>query len=158
MMTEKAYPMTAQGKEKLEKELNELKSVKRKEVVERIKIARGFGDLSENSEYESAKDEQAFIEGRISTVENMLQNAQIIDSSNSKEGIVTLGRSVIFKELPDGIEEEYTIVGKAEADPFSGKISNESPIARALLGKSEGDKVQIETPGGQMSVEITKVF
>ncbi|MDZ7834153.1 MAG: transcription elongation factor GreA [Alkalibacterium sp.] len=157
-MTEKVYPMTAQGKEKLENELNELKSVKRKEVVERIKIARGFGDLSENSEYESAKDEQAFIEGRISTVENMLQNAQIIDSSNSKEGEVTLGRSVIFKELPDGIEEEYTIVGKAEADPFSGKISNESPIAQALIGKSVGDKVQIETPGGTMSVEIIKVF
>jgi len=158
MMTEKVYPMTAQGKEKLENELNELKSVKRKEVVERIKIARGFGDLSENSEYESAKDEQAFIEGRISTVENMLQNAQIIDSSNSKEGEVTLGRSVIFKELPDGIEEEYTIVGKAEADPFSGKISNESPIAQALIGKSVGDKVQIETPGGTMSVEVIKVF
>ncbi|OJF95711.1 transcription elongation factor GreA [Alkalibacterium sp. 20] len=158
MMTEKAYPMTAQGKENLEKELNELKSVKRKEVVERIKIARGFGDLSENSEYESAKDEQAFIEGRISTVENMLQNAEIIDSSNSKEGVVTLGRSVIFKELPDGIEEEYTIVGKAEADPFSGKISNESPIADAILGKCVGDKVQIETPGGTMSVEVTKVF
>ncbi|WP_034302594.1 transcription elongation factor GreA [Alkalibacterium sp. AK22] len=157
-MTEKVYPMTLEGKEKLEKELNELKSVKRKEVVERIKIARGFGDLSENSEYESAKDEQAFIEGRISTVENMLQNAQIIDSSNSKEGEVTLGRSVIFKELPDGIEEEYTIVGKAEADPFSGKISNESPIAQALLGKSIGDKVHIDTPGGSMEVEITNVF
>lgn len=157
MMTEKVFPMTAQGKEKLENELNELKTVKRKEVVERIKIARGFGDLSENSEYESAKDEQAFIEGRISTLENMLQNAELIDSSNSKEGEVTLGRSVIFKELPDGIEEEYTIVGKAEADPFSGKISNESPIAQALLGKKVGDKVQIETPGGTMSVEITKV-
>ncbi|WP_091486166.1 transcription elongation factor GreA [Alkalibacterium putridalgicola] len=156
-MTEKVYPMTAQGKEKLENELNELKSVKRKEVVERIKIARGFGDLSENSEYESAKDEQAFIEGRISTLENMLQNAEIIDSSNSKEGEVTLGRSVMFKELPDGIEEEYTIVGKAEADPFSGKISNESPIAQALLGKKVGDKVDIQTPGGTMSVEITKV-
>ncbi len=158
MMTEKVYPMTLEGKEKLENELNELKVVKRKEVVERIKIARGFGDLSENSEYESAKDEQAFIEGRISTIENMLQNAQIIDSSNSKEGEVTLGRSVIFKELPDGIEEEYTIVGKAEADPFSGKISNESPIAQALLGKTVGDKVQINTPGGTMEVEITNVF
>lgn len=158
MMTEKVYPMTLEGKEKLENELNELKTVKRKEVVERIKIARGFGDLSENSEYESAKDEQAFIEGRISTIENMLQNAQIIDSSNSKEGEVTLGRSVIFKELPDGIEEEYTIVGKAEADPFSGKISNESPIAQALLGKTIGDKVQINTPGGTMEVEITNVF
>ncbi|WP_146924348.1 transcription elongation factor GreA [Alkalibacterium kapii] len=156
-MTEKVYPMTIQGKEKLENELKELKTVKRKEVVERIKIARGFGDLSENSEYESAKDEQAFIEGRISTLENMLQNAEIIDSSKSKEGEVTLGRTVIFKELPDGILEEYAIVGKAEADPFSGKISNESPIAQALLGKKVGDKVDIETPGGTMSVEITKV-
>lgn len=157
MMAEKTYPMTHEGKEKLEKELDELKTVKRKEVVERIKIARGFGDLSENSEYESAKDEQAFIEGRISTIENMLQNAEIIDSSNSKEGEVTLGRSVMFKELPDGIEEEYTIVGKAEADPFSGKISNESPIAQALLGKKVGEKVSIDTPGGAMKVEITKV-
>lgn len=157
MMAEKTYPMTQEGKEKLENELEELKTVKRKEVVERIKIARGFGDLSENSEYESAKDEQAFIEGRISTIENMLQNAEIIDSSNSKEGEVTLGRSVIFKELPDGIEEEYTIVGKAEADPFSGKISNESPIAQALLGKAVGEKVTIDTPGGNMEVEITKV-
>ncbi|MCC5895042.1 MAG: transcription elongation factor GreA [Alkalibacterium sp.] len=158
MMTEKVYPMTLEGKEKLENELKHLKSVKRKEVVERIKIARGFGDLSENSEYESAKDEQAFIEGRISTIENMLQNAQLIDSSNSKEGEVTLGRSVIFKELPDGIEEEYTIVGKAEADPFSGKISNESPIAKAILGKQIGDKVHINTPGGTMEVEVTNVF
>lgn len=158
MMTEKVFPMTAEGKEKLENELKELKTVKRKEVVERIKIARGFGDLSENSEYESAKDEQAFIEGRIHTIENMLQNAQIIDNSNSKEGEVSLGRSVIFKELPDGLEEEYTIVGKAEADPFSGKISNESPIAEALIGKAVGDTVQIDTPGGTMEVEITKVY
>ncbi|API89204.1 transcription elongation factor GreA [Marinilactibacillus sp. 15R] len=157
-MTEKVYPMTLEGKEKLENELNELKSVKRKEVVERIKIARGFGDLSENSEYESAKDEQAFIEGRISTVENMLQNAEIIDNSKAKADEVSLGRSVTFKELPDGIDEEYTIVGKAEADPFSGKISNESPIAQALLGKKVGEKVSIETPGGSMEVEITKVF
>ncbi|GEL66134.1 transcription elongation factor GreA [Marinilactibacillus psychrotolerans] len=157
-MTEKVYPMTLEGKEKLENELNELKSVKRKEVVERIKIARGFGDLSENSEYESAKDEQAFIEGRISTVENMLQNAEIIDNSKAKTDEVSLGRSVTFKELPDGIDEEYTIVGKAEADPFSGKISNESPIAQALLGKKVGEIVSIETPGGSMEVEITKVF
>lgn len=156
-MTEKVFPMTEEGKEKLEKELDELKTVKRKEVVERIKIARGFGDLSENSEYESAKDEQAFIEGRISTVENMLQNAQMIDSSKPTNGEVSLGRSVIFKELPDGIEEEYTIVGKAEADPFSGKISNESPIAQALLGKKAGEKVSINTPGGSMNVEIKKV-
>ncbi len=158
VMTEKVYPMTLEGKENLEKELEELKTVKRKEVVERIKIARGFGDLSENSEYESAKDEQAFIEGRISTVENMLANAEIIDNSKAKTDEVSLGRSVIFKELPDGIDEEYTIVGKAEADPFSGKISNESPIAQALLGKKVGEKVEISTPGGSMTVQITKVF
>ncbi|MEC6747564.1 transcription elongation factor GreA [Marinilactibacillus sp. XAAS-LB27] len=157
-MTEKVYPMTLEGKENLENELEELKTVKRKEVVERIKIARGFGDLSENSEYESAKDEQAFIEGRISTVEHMLANAEIIDNSKSKTDEVSLGRSVIFKELPNGIDEEYTIVGKAEADPFSGKISNESPIAQALLGKKVGEKVEISTPGGSMTVEITKVF
>ncbi|WP_225744276.1 transcription elongation factor GreA [Marinilactibacillus sp. Marseille-P9653] len=157
-MTEKVYPMTLEGKENLENELEELKTVKRKEVVERIKIARGFGDLSENSEYESAKDEQAFIEGRISTVEHMLTNAEIIDNSKSKTDEVSLGRSVIFKELPNGIDEEYTIVGKAEADPFSGKISNESPIAQALLGKKVGEKVEISTPGGSMTVEITKVF
>lgn len=157
-MTEKVYPMTLEGKENLENELEELKIVKRKEVVERIKIARGFGDLSENSEYESAKDEQAFIEGRISTVEHMLANAEIIDNSKSKTDEVSLGRSVIFKELPNGIDEEYTIVGKAEADPFSGKISNESPIAQALLGKKVGEKVEISTPGGSMTVEITKVF
>ena len=157
MVTEKVYPMTIQGKEKLEKELTELKSVKRKEVVERIKIARGFGDLSENSEYESAKDEQAFIEGRITHLKICFRMQKSLTVPNQKKGEVTLGRTVIFKELPDGILEEYTIVGKAEADPFSGKISNESPIAQALLNKKVGDKVDIETPGGKMQVEITKV-
>lgn len=158
MMTEeKVYPMTEEGKEKIEQELEELKTVKRKEVVERIKVARSFGDLSENSEYESAKDEQAFIEGRISTLQHMLQNVEIIDSSKTKEGVVALGRTVKFKELPDRIEEEYIIVGKAESDPFEGKISNESPIAEALMGKKVGDKVSIETPGGAMDVEITAV-
>lgn len=158
MMEEKVYPMTVEGKEKLESELEELISVKRKEVIERIKIARGFGDLSENSEYESAKDEQAFIEGRINNLQHMLQNVEIIDDSNVNNDEVALGRSVVFKELPAGAEEEYTIVGKVESDPFSGKISNESPIAQALIGKKVGDKVSIDTPGGAMDVEITKVY
>jgi len=157
-MEEKVYPMTVEGKEKLESELEELKTVKRKEVIERIKIARGFGDLSENSEYESAKDEQAFIEGRINNLQNMLQNVEIIDDSDVESGEVALGRSVVFKELPDGDEEEYTIVGKAESDPFEGKISNESPIAQALISKKVGDQVTIDTPGGAMEVEITKVY
>ena len=138
-------------------ELNELKTTKRKEVVERIKVARGFGDLTENSEYESAREEQAFIEGRIQKIDNMLQNAEIINLSDLNEGEIALGRTVIFKELPDGYEEEYTIVGAAEADPFSGKISNESPIAKALIGRIVGDKVTIETPGGEMNVEILNV-
>ncbi|EIQ2183300.1 transcription elongation factor GreA, partial [Listeria monocytogenes] len=133
MATEKVFPMTLDGKAKLENELQELKTVKRKEVVERIKIARSFGDLSENSEYDSAKDEQAFVEGRITTIENMIRNAQIIDAAEAHNGLVTLGNTVTFIELPDGEEETYTIVGSAEADPFEGKISNDSPIAKGLL-------------------------
>lgn len=157
MSEEKVFPMTIEGKEKLEAELEELKTVKRKEVVERIKIARGFGDLSENSEYESAKEEQAFIEGRINTLQHMLQNVEIIEKNENGDGRVTLGSTVRFKELPDGIEEEYIIVGKAESDPFEGKISNESPIAQALMNKKVGDAVEIETPGGSMNVEIIEV-
>lgn len=156
-MADKVYPMTIEGKEKLERELEELKTVKRKEIVERIKIARSFGDLSENSEYESAKDEQAFVEGRITTLENMIRLAQIIDNSASDKDEVSIGKTVTFKELPEGDEEEYTIVGSAEADPFSGKISNDSPIAKAIIGKRLNDVVTISTPGGDMEVIVTKV-
>lgn len=156
-MVEKVYPMTLEGKEKLENELEELKTVKRKEIVERIKIARSFGDLSENSEYESAKDEQAFVEGRITTLENMIRLSEIIDNKNTDKDEVSLGRTVKFIELPDGEEEEYTIVGSAEADPFSGKISNDSPIAKAIIGKRIDDEVVISTPGGDMQVKIISV-
>nr|WP_276309134.1 transcription elongation factor GreA [Vagococcus vulneris] len=154
---EKTYPMTLDGKIKLEQELEDLIMKKRPEIVERIKIARSFGDLSENSEYESAKDEQAFVEGRITTIENMIRFAQIIDNGNVAKDEVALGRSVTFIELPDGEEEEYTIVGSAEADPFSGKISNDSPIAQALIGKKLGEEVIIATPGGNMAVKIKKI-
>ncbi len=140
MSTEKVFPMTAEGKEKLEKELENLKTVKRKEVVERIKIARSFGDLSENSEYDAAKDEQAFVEGRISTLENMIRNAKIIQEDDMNSDTVQLGKKVTFVELPDGDKETYTIVGSAEADPFEGKISNDSPIAKSLLGHKVGAK------------------
>ncbi len=156
-MVEKVFPMTLEGKQKLEQELEHLKTVKRKEVVERIKIARSFGDLSENSEYDSAKDEQAFVEGRITTIENMIRNAKIIEEDVNSAGKVSLGKSVTFIELPDGEEETYTIVGSAEADPFEGKISNDSPIAKSLLGKNVGDRVTVQTPGGEMLVEITKI-
>jgi transcription elongation factor GreA len=157
MANEKEYPMTKEGKEKLEQELEYLKTVKRKEVVERIKIARGFGDLSENSEYDAAKDEQAFVEARIQTLENMIRNAKIIEEDTENPDVVSLGKSVTFIELPDGEEETYTIVGSAEADPFEGKISNDSPIAKSLLGKRVGEEVTVQTPGGEMLVKIVAV-
>ena len=156
-MVEKVYPMTLEGKAKLEQELEELKTVKRKEIVERIKIARSFGDLSENSEYESAKDEQAFVEGRITTLENMIRFAEIIDNNGADENEVSIGRTITFIELPDGEEEVYTIVGSAEADPMAGKISNDSPIAKALIGRKLNEEVTIATPGGDMHVKITKI-
>lgn len=152
----KVFPMTEEGKRKLEEELEHLKTVKRKEVVERIKIARSFGDLSENSEYDSAKEEQAFVEGRITTLDNMIRNAKIIEDEGNSN-IVSLGKTVTFVELPDGEEESYTIVGSAEADPFEGKISNDSPIAKSLLGKQVDDKVTVQTPGGEMFVQIVKI-
>lgn len=157
IMVEKVYPMTEEGKVKLELELEELKTVKRGEIIERIKIARSFGDLSENSEYESAKDEQAFVEGRITTLETMIRFAEIIDNNNVNQDEVALGKTITFIELPDGDEEEYIIVGSAEADPLAGKISNDSPIARALIGKKLNDEVTISTPGGDMSVKIVGV-
>ena len=156
MISEKKFHMTQAGKEKLEQELEHFKTVRRKEVVERIKIARSFGDLSENSEYDAAKDEQAFVEGRITTLENMIRNAEIIEESDGGSE-VTIGRTVTFIELPDGEKESYTIVGSAEADPFEGKISNESPIAKGLLGKSIDDEVMIQTPAGDMLVKIIAV-
>lgn len=157
MITEKKFPMTAAGKQKLEEELHQLKTIKRKEVVERIKIARGFGDLSENSEYDSAKEEQAFIEGKISTLEGMIRNSVIINESDANTDEVQIGNTVTFKELPDGDEETYTIVGSAEANPIEGLISNDSPIAKGLIGRTKGDKVKINTPGGEMSVTILEI-
>ena len=157
MALDKIFPMTEQGKQKLEQELNQLITVKRKEVVERIKIARSFGDLSENSEYDSAKEEQAFVEGRITTLENMIRNAKIIEDTGENTNTVILGKSVTFIELPDGEEETYTIVGSAEADPFEGKISNDSPIAKSLIGKQVDDEVTVQTPGGEMYVRITSI-
>lgn len=156
MTKEKSFYMTEEGKQKLEDELHTLKTVKRKEVVERIKIARDFGDLSENSEYDSAKEEQAFVESRIAQVEKMIRNSVIIESNND-ENTVGLGKKVTFIELPDGEEETYTIVGSAEADPFEGKISNDSPIAKSLIGKEKDAEVMVPTPGGDIKVRIINV-
>ncbi|GIO21839.1 transcription elongation factor GreA [Oceanobacillus sp. J11TS1] len=157
MAAEKSFYMTQEGKNKLEEELHYLKTDRRQEVVERIKVARDFGDLSENSEYDAAKDEQAFVEQRITQVENMIRNAVIIESDNQNPNVVALGKSVTFVELPDGDEETYTIVGSAEADPFEGKISNDSPMAKSLLGQEIGQEVTVATPAGDIEVKITNV-
>ncbi|MFD1413957.1 transcription elongation factor GreA [Oceanobacillus jeddahense] len=157
MAAEKSFYMTQEGKDKLEEELHYLKTDRRQEVVERIKVARDFGDLSENSEYDAAKDEQAFVEQRITQVENMIRNAVIIENDNENPDVVALGKSVTFVELPDGDEETYTIVGSAEADPFEGKISNDSPMAKSLLGQEIGKEVSVSTPAGDIEVRITNV-
>ena len=156
MAEEKTFPMTLEGKEKLEVELEELRTTKRAEIIERIKIARSFGDLSENSEYEAAKNEQSMLEGRIKEVENMLNHAEIIDNGSIAADEVAIGETVVFQE-DDDEPETYQIVGAAEADPFAGKISNESPIAQSLVGHKVGETVSVETPGGEMQVKIIEV-
>lgn len=155
-MAEKSYPMTAEGKKQLEEELENLKKVKRPEVINRIKIARGFGDLSENSEYSSAKDEQSVVESRISQVTEMIQYANVVDTDDVAHDEVSVGKKVTVQE-DDDEPEVYTIVGSAESDPDNGKISNNSPIAKALIGKRVGDDVTVETPAGSYTLTIKAV-
>lgn len=149
--------MTEKGKENIEKELVYLKTSKRGEVVERIKHARTFCDFSEGSEFDEAIKEQASLEKRILQLEDMIQNAKVIITENEQIDIVRLGTSVTFIEAPDGEEETYTIVGVAEADPLSGKVSNESPIAKSLLGKKVNDRVVVQVPGGEIEVKIVRI-
>ena len=156
-MPEKSYPMTAEGKEKLQAELKNLKLVKRPEVIERIKVARSFGDLSENSEYDAAKDEQSHVEDRIAQVEDMLKYAQVVDADSVDPNEVSVGKTVTYTEVGTDDAETYTIVGSDESDPLNGKISNDSPIAQALLGRKKGETVSITTPGGQFDVVINNV-
>ena len=156
-MPEKSYPMTAEGKEKLQAELKNLKLVKRPEVIQRIKVARSFGDLSENSEYDAAKDEQSHVEDRIAQVEDMLKYAQVVDADSVDPNEVSVGKTVTYTEVGTDDPDNYTIVGSDESDPLNGKISNDSPIAQALLGKKKGETVSITTPGGQFDVVINKV-
>lgn len=158
MSEEKTYPMTTEGRDKLQAELDDLIANQRPEITKRIQIARSYGDLSENSEYQSAKDEQAFVEGRIQTIKKMLENVEIIDSNATAEDEVSLGKTVTFKELPDEEPETYTIVGSVEADPLAGKISNESPMATALIGKNVNDTVAVPLPNGiNINVQILEV-
>ncbi|MCX7885480.1 MAG: transcription elongation factor GreA [Caloramator sp.] len=155
--TSKQVILTYEGVKKIEQELEYLKTVKRKEVTQKIKTALSFGDLSENSEYDEAKNEQAFVEGRIATLENMLKNAKVIDEDDIKTDIVSIGTTVKVKDLEFQDELEFTIVGSAEADPASMKISNEAPIGKGLLGKKVGDKVVIQVPDGVTTFEILEI-
>ncbi|MGZ4032776.1 MAG: transcription elongation factor GreA [Tumebacillaceae bacterium] len=156
-MPEKEVLLTKNGLEKLEEELHQLKTTKRREVAERIKIAISYGDISENSEYEDAKNEQAFIEGRIITLEKMLRSARIIKEDDVHEGIIGVGSTVVIKDLEFGDTMEYMIVGSAEADPTENKISNESPVGRALLGRAIGDKIEVQVPVGLIEYEILEI-
>ncbi|ADD03274.1 GreA/GreB family elongation factor [Thermoanaerobacter mathranii subsp. mathranii str. A3] len=149
--------LTYEGLKKLEEELEYLKTVKRAEVAEKIKQARAFGDLSENSEYDEAKNEQAFIEGRIATLEAMLKNAKVIDEEDIKLDQVSIGCTVKVYDESYNEEVEYTIVGSAEADPMNNKISDESPIGKALLGKKVGDVVSVEVPAGIINLKILEI-
>lgn len=155
MKKEKEIYLTSEGFLKLEEELDHLKKVERPDVITAIKEARALGDLSENAEYSSARERQGKLEARIKEIEYTLEHATIIETSN--DGKVCVGSVVTVKYEEDDEEEEYTIVGTNEADPFENKISNESPIAQAVIGKKVGDKVSVESPNGSFSIEIMKV-
>lgn len=144
---EKEIVMTYAGLRALEDELEQLKTVKRKEVAEKIKVARGYGDLSENSEYDEAKNEQGLVEGRIALLEKMLKHARVVTEDELSTDHISVGSHVRIKD-EDGDEGEYDITGSTEADPVNGKISDESPIGAALIGHSVGDKVDITLPSG----------
>lgn len=148
MATNKEVVLTYEGLQKLEQELENLKTVKRREVAERIKQALSFGDISENSEYDEAKNEQAYIEGRIFQLENMLKNAKVIDEEDIQTDVVSIGSKVKVLDMEFDEEVEYYIVGSTEADPSQYKISNESPVGKALIGGKIGDIVEVTVPDG----------
>ncbi len=156
-MAEKKVVLTYEGLKKREEELEELKTVRRKEVAEKIKEARGQGDLSENAEYDAAKEEQGEIEARIALLEKMLRNAEVIDDEEVSSDIISVGSRVKVYDNEFEEEVEYTIVGSAEADPMENKISNESPVGMGLLGHKIGDNVVIETPDGEISFKVLDI-
>ncbi|MCM8901934.1 transcription elongation factor GreA [Caldicoprobacter algeriensis] len=149
--------LTQEGVAKLEEELRYLKTVKRKEVAERIKQAIAFGDLSENSEYDEAKNEQAFIEGRIVTLENLLRNAKVIDDEDISTDVVSIGVTVKLLDVETNDVVEYTIVGSTEANPAENRISNKSPVGKALLGKPVGAVVDVHVPDGVIKFKILEI-
>lgn len=156
-MSEKEVFLTAEGLEKLEEELDLLKAVKRREIAGRIKVALDFGDISENSEYDQAKNEQAQLEERIAKLEMMLRNASVIDEDDISTDVVGIGSKVLVKDIEYDEEMEFTIVGSAEADPYEGRISNESPVGSALLGNKVKDIVDVMVLDNIIKYEILTI-
>ena len=156
-MTKKEVILTYEGLKKLENELEILKTVKRRDIAERIKQALTFGDISENSEYDEAKNEQAQIEAKIVQVENMLKNARVIDEDDVDTNVVSLGCKVTVYDEEFDENIEYYIVGSMEADPLKFKISNESPVGAALVGKKAGETVIVDVPAGKIKLKIVKI-
>ena len=154
-MEDKPVLLTKEGLQALEEELEQLVSVRRADVAERIRQARDFGDIAENAEYTEAKNEQSLVEGRIQTLEAMVRNAVMIEAENREQGVAAAGAEV--KVSSEEGEETYSIVGAAEADPLNGRISNESPLGRALLGHKAGDEVEWTSPIGTSRVKILSV-
>lgn len=155
-MAEKVM-LTEEGYKKLENELDYLKNEKRREVAKRIKVAREFGDISENSEYDDAKNEQAFVEGRIQEIKNMLSDAHVVKDEEVTDKQVNLGTKVMLHDLDSDEKISYTLVGSAEADPLNHRISNESPIGKAILGHVIGDQVKVDIPAGEVNYEIISI-
>ncbi len=157
MEDKKEILLTQEGYQKLEDEVELLKTVRRREVADRIKVAISFGDISENAEYDEAKNEQAQMEERILKLENMIRNAVIIDESKIDINVVTIGSIVKLNDMEFDEEVEYTIVGSAEADPYEGRISNESPVGRALLDTTVGQVVDVHVPDGVVKFKILEI-
>lgn len=156
-MDNKQVKLTEDGLKQLEEELEYLKTKKRKEVSEKIKVALGFGDLSENSEYDEAKNEQAQVEARIVSVENMLKNAIVIDESERDTSKVELGTTVTIHDIEFDEDITYKIVGSTEADPDEGRLSDESPLGKSLMGKAEGEMIDVDAPAGVIQYKILKI-
>ena len=146
--------VTREGLEKMQKELDELRSTKRAEIAQRLKAAIAMGDLSENSEYDEAKNAQAFLEGRILQLEQQIRTAQVIEKAKDR---VDVGSTVLIEDMEEHLQEKVTIVGSTESNPFEGRISNESPVGRALMGAKAGDTVEAEAPNGVLKYKVISI-
>lgn len=157
MSNDQPVYLTEEGLQKIKEELEYLTTTRRREVAQMIAEAKAEGDISENAGYDEAKTAQGFLEGRIRELENILKRAQVIKEDTGKQNVVSIGRTVIVREVDTDFDETYTIVGSLEADPANGRVSNESPMGKALLGKKVGAKVTVDSPGGKIKFEIIRL-